>query len=199
MLGPQRLATIFPRNVAGRASGPLGHTIARSLTNYLVHHRCFPQTSLHRFIRNAWNDGLGVARTSHDGGWAGRVAGCHRRHGRQLSVKWGGACPVELGQQGSYLRSRSDSAEQWSTNREPCWGRENGLCVRIAWSGRIGMPASVWRSRSHMGFQPAVAWEQRPTGGPATPPWAVSTPAHRMRNEPLLGLGESERVLGKAD
>ena len=34
----------------------------------------------------------------------------------------------------------------------------------------LGIEASVWRSRSRLGFQQAVAWEQRPTGSSATAP-----------------------------
>ena len=149
---------------------------------------------------DAWSDGFEVVGASRDGGWAGRVASCHRRHGRQLSVEWGGARAVELGQQEACSHSRSDSGEDGSATREPCWSGENGLCGRIAWRGRSGMPASVWRSRSRLGFQQAVAWEQRPTGSSATATAGpVSTPAPCMRNELLPGLGESACVLGKAD
>ena len=141
-----------------------------------------------------------LGRPSVMGARAGRVAGCHRRHGRQLNVEWGGTCPADLGQQATYCHFRSDSGEDRPATREPCWSRENRLCVRIAWRGRGGMPASVWRSRSRLGFEPAVAWERHPTGSPATAiPGPVSTLAPCMRNELLLGLGESACGLGKAD
>ena len=126
---------------------------------------------------DAWSDGLEVVGASRGGGRAGRVAGCRRSHGRQLSVEWGGTRPVDLGQQETYSHSRPDSGEDGPAPREPCWSGENGLCRRIAWRGRSGVPASVWRSRSCGGLQPAVAWEQRPTGSPATAtPGPVSTP-----------------------
>ena len=36
---------------------------------------------------DAWSDGLELVGASRDDGWAGRVAGCHHRRGRQSSVE----------------------------------------------------------------------------------------------------------------
>ena len=97
-------------------------------------------------------------------------------------------------------RGSPDSGEHGSAIREPCWSGENRLCGRIARTGRSGMPASVWRSRSRLGFQPTVGWEQRPTGSSATATRGpVSTPAPCMRNELLPGQSEPACVLEKAE
>ena len=51
---------------------------------------------------DAWSDGLEVVGASRDGGRAGRVASCHCRHGRQLSVERGGTRRVDPCQQETY-------------------------------------------------------------------------------------------------
>ena len=149
---------------------------------------------------DAWSDGLEVVGASRDGGRAGRVASCHRRHGRQLSVERGGTRRVDPGQQETYSHSHSDSGEDGPATWELCRSGENGLCVRITRRGRSGMPASEWRSRSRLGFQPAVAWEQRPTGSPArSTPGTSFDPSPMHANELLLRLDESACEPGKAD